>query len=47
VGFGEGTEKDYIKSLQTYFDINHIKTEPIVFEKKANSNKTQNVNIEF
>jgi len=46
-GFGSGTEKDYIKSLETYFDINHIKTDPINFEKKTALNKNQNINIEF
>jgi|TARA_Y100000294_G_scaffold103182_1_gene95814 peroxiredoxin len=46
-GFGPGTEKDYIKSLEKYFDINHIKPDPISFEKKTALNKSQNINIEF
>ena len=46
-GFGPGTEIDYIKSLEKYFDINHIKPDPISFEKKTALNKSQNINIEF
>ena len=46
-GFGSGTEKDYIKSLEKFFDKNNIKPDPISFEKKTTVNKSQNINIEF